>query len=85
MKREEDLIIGTTAKDGQEQELSDELSFEEVRLNIQIAMEVYNFLEQVDLESPDCLRWGVTEEMKETKRKSLDIIRCGIEDIHNYW
>lgn len=70
---EDDLIIGDQKP---EESASDDFLIEqaEIRQNIDTAVFVYEFLDELDLESPDVLKWRLTNKLKKTKRSALELI-----------
>jgi hypothetical protein len=74
---EEDLIIGEP--EGEEINWVDERT--EARNDIDSAIYAFEFLEQVDNQSPDILRWKLKNQMMEAKRKCLLILFRSIDDL----
>lgn len=51
---------------------------EDIRLNIDTAQYVFNFLEEVDPDSPEVLRWNMKRQVLKAKKAALKIICEGI-------
>jgi hypothetical protein len=81
MAKEKDLVIGK-AKEGEEETQDMMMEFEEVRANIETAQFTWSFLDQMDLESPENLTFGLTDDLRESKKKCLEIIMNGIDFLH---
>lgn len=71
---EDDLILG-------DQRDEDELfvTQQEIRENIDTCIYVYQFLDEIDLENPDILRWKMTNKLRKTKKSCLQLIIDSME------
>ena len=79
-QREEDLVLGKS-KEGDEPE-DDGVTMEDLMANIDTAQATYEFIDGIDLEGPEVLTWGLSDEMADTKRKCLEIIIKNISILH---
>jgi hypothetical protein len=51
----------------------------EARANIDTVIAVYNFIDEIDLSSPDLLRWNMKRKVLRAKRQCLHILCASIE------
>jgi hypothetical protein len=80
--KEDDLILGGEQATEEESPIVD--YYEEradARSDIDTAIYVYNFLDEVDLQGSDVLRWRLTRKLTRAKKHCLLLICKSIEDL----
>jgi hypothetical protein len=80
-EKEDDLILGEETE-GEETPIVDWYEErQDARNDIDTAIYVYNFLDAVDLEGADILRWRMTRKLLRTKKHCLLLICKSVEDL----
>jgi hypothetical protein len=80
-EKEEDLILGNPA-DTEEGDVADWFEIrEDARADIDTAIYVYQFLDEIDIDSPRVLQWNMKRRLNKVKRQCLEIICKSIDDL----
>jgi hypothetical protein len=78
--KEDDLILGEESQE--EENIVDWYEErQDARNDIDTAIYVYNFLDAVDVEGADILRWRMTRKLLKTKKHCLLLICKSVEDL----
>ena len=80
--KEDDLILGGEETEGEETPIVDWYEErQDARSDIDTAIYTYSFLDEIDVQGADVLRWNLKRKLLRTKKHCLLLICKSIEDL----